>query len=245
VVLTFVAIAYSGWNATAYIGTELKNPERTLPRSLLLGTSLVTVLYVLLNLSYLLAVPTAELAGVEQVGHVVAMKLWGADIAGMVSMLIALTLLCPISAMLMVGPRIVEAMSRDGFFPASLSRLNKRHVPSRAVALQAVLAAALAMTPSFGGLLIYIAFTRNFFSALTVISLFRLRHDGRARIKICVGYPVTPIVSLAFTLWMTVWSIREQPAASLAGVATLVAGFILYLFRAKQARIDGALPMLD
>jgi APA family basic amino acid/polyamine antiporter len=245
VVLIFVAFAYSGWNATAYIGTELKNPERTLPRSLLLGTTLVTVLYVLLNLSYLLVVPTAELAGVEQVGHIVAMKLWGVDIAGMVSMLIALTLLCPISAMLMVGPRIVEAMSRDGFFPASLSRLNKRHVPSRAVALQAVLAAALAMTPSFGGLLVYIAFTLNIFSALTVISLFRLRHEGRARIKICVGYPVTPIVYLAFTLWMTVWSIREQPVASLAGVATLVAGFILYLFRAKQARIDGALPMLD
>ena len=245
VVLVFVAFAYSGWNATAYIGTELKNPERTLPRSLLLGTTLVTVLYVLLNLSYLLVVPTTELAGVEQVGHVVALKLWGGEIAGMVSMLIALTLLCPISSMLMVGPRIVEAMARDGFMPAALSRLNTRRVPSRAVALQATLAALLALTPSFGGLLVYIAFTLNIFSALTVISLFRLRREGRARIKICVGYPLTPIVYLLFTLWMTVWSIREEPLASLAGVATLVAGFVLYVLRAKQARLEGALPLLD
>ena len=245
VVLVFVAFAYSGWNATAYIGTELKNPERTLPRSLLLGTTLVTVLYVLLNLSYLLVVPATDLAGVEQVGHVVSLKLWGGEVAGMVSMLIALTLLCPISSMLMVGPRIVEAMARDGFLPQALSRLNSRRVPSRAVAIQAVLAALLALTPSFGGLLVYIAFTLNIFSALTVISLFRLRREGRARIKVCVGYPLTPIVYLAFTLWMTVWSIREEPVASLAGVATLLAGFILYLLRAKQARIEGELPLLD
>jgi APA family basic amino acid/polyamine antiporter len=245
VVLVFVAFAYSGWNATAYIGTELKAPERTLPRSLLLGTTVVTVLYVLLNLAYLLAVPAAELAGVEQVGHAVAQKLWGADIAGMVSMLIALTLLCPISCTLMVGPRIVEAMARDGFLPSALKHLNGRRVPSRAVALQATLAALLALTPSFGGLLVYIAFTLNIFSALTVISLFRLRREGRARIKVCVGYPLTPMIYLAFTLWMTVWSIKEQPIASLAGVGTLLAGFILYLVRAKQARLEGALPLLD
>jgi APA family basic amino acid/polyamine antiporter len=245
VVLVFVAFAYSGWNSAAYIGTELKAPERTLPRSLLTGTALVAILYVLLNVSYLLVVPTSQLAGVEQVGHAVALKLWGSRIAGMVAMLIALTLFCQVSAMLMVGPRIVEAMARDGFLPSALSRLNSKHVPSRAVALQAILAAALALTPSFAGLLVYIAFTLNIFSALTVVSLFRLRREGRSRIKICVGYPVTPILYLAFTLWMTVWSIKEQPIASLAGLGTLVAGFILYLLRAKQARIGGALPLLD
>ncbi len=245
VVLVFVAFAYSGWNSAAYIGTELKAPERTLPRSLLTGTALVAMVYVLLNLSYLLVVPTSELSGVEQVGHAVALKLWGKDIAGMVAMLIALTLFCQVSAMLMVGPRIVEAMARDGFLPAALSRLNSKRVPSKAVALQALLAAALALTPSFAGLLVYIAFTLNIFSALTVVSLFRLRREGRARHKICVGYPLTPIIYLAFTLWMTVWSIKEEPYASLAGLGTLVAGFILYLLRAKQARIGGALPLLD
>jgi APA family basic amino acid/polyamine antiporter len=244
VVLVFVAFAYSGWNSAAYIGTELKAPQRTLPLSLVLGTTLVAVIYALLNLSYLLVVPAPELAGVEQVGHVVALKLWGSEIAKMVSMLIALTLFCQVSAMLMVGPRIVEAMSRDGFLPAALSRLNSKRVPSRAVALQALLAAALALTPSFAGLLVYIAFTLNIFSALTVVSLFRLRREGRARFKVCVGYPVTPVVYLAFTLWMTVWSIREEPVASLAGVGTLAAGFILYLLRAKQKRIN-ALPQLD
>src|SRR4030095_10414505 len=115
VVLVFVAFAYAGWNAAAYIGTELREPVRTLPRSLLLGTTVVTFLYILLNLSYLFVVSTQELSGVEQVGYLVAMKLWGTGIADIVSMLIALTLLCPISAMLMVGPRIADALARAGF----------------------------------------------------------------------------------------------------------------------------------
>jgi len=245
VALVFVAFAYTGWNAAAYMGTELKDPQKTLPRSLLIGTTLVAVLYVLINLAFLLVMPSRELAGVEQVGYVVATRLWGNQIAEIVSMLIALTLLCPISAMLMVGPRIAEAMGRDGFLPQSLSRLNSRNAPSRAVALQAILGAAIALTSSFSGLLVYIGFTLNIFAALTVLSLFRLRREGRARVKVCVGYPVTPIIFLVFTLWMTVWSIREQPVATLAGLGTLVVGYVLYLFRSKQARIGNELPIFD
>jgi len=237
VVLVFVSFAYAGWNAAAYIATELQAPARTLPRSLLLGTVIVTILYFLLNLSYLLVVPAKSLSGVDQVGFVVASKLWGANTGGFVSMLIALTLLCPISSMLMVGPRIAEAMARDGFLPQWLARLNHRNVPARAIALQAGIAALIAVTFSFDTLLIYIAFTLNIFSALTVLSLFRLRREGRARVKICVGYPVTPLIFLGFTIWMTVWSIKEQPAAAWAGAITLASGFVLYLFRAKQVRL--------
>jgi APA family basic amino acid/polyamine antiporter len=237
VVLVFVAFAYAGWNAAAYIGTELKTPQRTLPRSLLIGTTLVTSLYILLNLAYLRVVSTRDLAGVEQVGYLVAHRLWGVGVADVVSMLIALTLLCPISAMLMVGPRIVEAMARDGFLHHAFGRLNRRNVPSRAVGLQALLAAIIALGSSFGDLLIYIGFTLNIFAALTVFSLFRLRRENRAHVKVCVGYPITPIVFLVFTAWMTVWSIREEPRATLAGLITLAIGFIGYLFRARQARL--------
>jgi len=237
VVLVFVSFAYAGWNAAAYIATELKDPARTLPRSLVLGTVIVTILYFLLNLSYLLVVPAESLSGVDQVGFLVASKLWGPDAGSIVSMLIALTLLCPISSMLMVGPRIAEAMARDGFLPQWLSRLNRRHVPARAIALQAGIAPLIAVTFSFDTLLLYIAFTLNIFSALTVLSLFRLRREGRAKVKICIGYPITPLIFLGFTIWMTVWSIREVKAAALAGVITLASGFVLYLFRAKQARL--------
>ena len=237
VVLVFVAFAYAGWNAAAYIGTELKDPERTLPRSLLVGTTLVTMLYLLLNLSYLLVASTSELSGVDAVGTLVATKLWGKSVADIVAMLITVTLLCPISAMLMVGPRIVEAMARDGFLPPGLSKLNKHHVPSRAVALQAGLAAIIALSTQLEGLLYYIGFTLNIFAALTVLTLFRLRRQNLAHVKVCVGYPVTPIIFLVFTLWMTIWSIQVEPMGALAGVITLAVGYVLYLIRARQARL--------
>jgi len=237
VVLVFVSFAYAGWNAAAYIASELKNPQLTLPRSLLLGTVIVMVLYFLLNLSFLLVVPAKELSGVEEVGYRVASTLWGARVGGIVSMLIALTLLCPVSSMMMVGPRIAEAMARDGFLPSFLSKLNHRHVPARAIALQAGIAAIIALTFSFDTLLIYIGFTLNIFAALTVFSLFRLRSENRSRVKICIGYPVTPLIFLIFTIWMTVWSIQSAPKAAIAGVLTLTSGFILYFLRAKQARL--------
>jgi len=243
VVMVFVAFAYAGWNAATYIGTELKDPQRTLPRSLLIGTLIVTVLYCLLNLSYLLAVPAKNLSGIEEVGYTVASTLWGSKAGALVSMLIVLTLLCPISSMLMIGPRIAEAMARDGFLPSWLSRLNHRNVPARAIALQAGIATLFVVELKFQTLLIYIGFTLNIFAALTVLSLFRLRREGRSKIKICVGYPITPLIFLVFTIWMTIWSIQDAPEAALYGVLTLASGYILYLFRAKQARL--AIDVVD
>ena len=242
IVLVFVSFAYSGWNAAAYIGTELRNPERTLPWSLLLGTGTVTALYVLLNVSYLTAVPISELSGVEEVGQVVGARLWGTTGGNIVSLLISVTLVCPISAMLMIGPRVAEAMARDGLLPVGFARLNARNVPTIAVGFQALVAALIAVTASFGPLLIYIGFTLNIFAALTVVSLFRLRREGRSKHKVCVGYPVPPLVFLGFALWMTVWSIQSQPLAALAGVGTLLLGFGAYLLRSRKTRVPVTAP---
>jgi APA family basic amino acid/polyamine antiporter len=224
------------------VGTELRNPERTLPLSLLIGTGLVTALYVLLNITYLTAATPSELSGVEEVGQVVGTHLWGTAGGNIVSLLIALTLVCPISAMLMIGPRVAEAMAKDGFLPTSFARLNARNVPALAVGLQALLAMLIAVTSSFGPLLIYIGFTLNIFAALTVVSLFRLRRKGHSKYKVCIGYPVTPLVFLGFALWMTVWSVRSQPMATLAGIGTLLLGFLGYLLRSPRKRGGDGLP---
>jgi basic amino acid/polyamine antiporter, APA family len=238
VVLIFVSFAYSGWNAAAYVGGEIRNPERTLPRSLLLGTGIVSVLYVLVNASYLSAVPLAELSGVKEVAHVAGQRLWGTTGGDLVSALIALTLISPVSAYVMIGPRVLEAMSSDGFMPRSFSKLNRRNVPSTAVFVQAALAAVIAVTSSFGPLLIYIGFTLTIFAALTVLSLFRLRRQAGIK-RICVGYPVTPLIFLAFALWATVWSVRSQPVPTLAALATLLLAYAVHAVTTKRNnRVD-------
>ena len=239
VVLIFVSFAYSGWNAAAYVGGEIRNPERTLPRSLILGAAAVGVLYVLVNVSYLSAVPTAELSGVKEVAHDVAQRLWGTTGGNLSSALIALTLISPVSAMIMIGPRVLEAMSSDGFMPRSFSKLNRRRVPATAVFVQAALAAVIAVTSSFGPLLIYIGFTLTIFAALTVLSIFVLRLQPGIK-KVCVGYPVTPLIFLAFALWATVWSVRAQPLPALAVLATLFVGYVAYAFREMKFRMENS-----
>jgi APA family basic amino acid/polyamine antiporter len=233
VVLIFVSFAYSGWNAAAYIGGEIRKPEKTLPQSLLIGTGVVAVLYLLVNVSYLSAIPIAELSGIKEVAHDVGQRHWGTTGGNLLSGLIALTLIGSVSAYVMIGPRVLEAMSSDGFMPRAFSRLNRRNVPSTAVFVQAALAALIAVTSSFGPLLIYIGFTLTIFTALTVFSLFRLRRQPRIK-RVCIGYPVTPLVFLAFALWATVWSIRSQPIPTLAALATLL---IVLLAHAAIERI--------
>jgi APA family basic amino acid/polyamine antiporter len=231
--LIFVSFAYSGWNAAAYIGAELQRPERTLPWSLLLGTVTVTALYLLLNLTYLSVVPLAQLSGIEDVAHVVGNHLWGARGGQIVSLLIAFSLTTPISAMTMIGPRVAEAMARDGFLPGRFAKLNRRNVPAWAVGFQAVLAVLFALSSSFSPLLIYIGFTLSLFTALTVFSLFRLRKRPDIR-RVCLGYPLTPIIFIGFALWSTVWSIQSQPVATLAGLGTLLLGCLAYLSRRRH-----------
>lgn len=243
VVLIFVSFAYSGWNASAYVASEIHEPSKTLPRSLLLGTGVVAVLYVLVNVAYLSSLPLAQLSGVKEVAHEVALSLWGRSGGVLVSALIALTLISPVSAMIMIGPRVLEAMSLDGFMPAWFSRLNRRRVPATAVFVQAALAALFAVTSSFGPLLIYIGFTLTIFAALTVFGLFRLRRQSDIK-RVCLGYPITPLIFLGFALWATVWSIRSQPVPTLAALGTLLLAYAAHAvtMRTRRTAINGTAP---
>jgi basic amino acid/polyamine antiporter, APA family len=228
VVLIFVSFSYSGWNAAAYIGAEIRSPERNLPRALLIGTGVVTLLYVLVNLSYVETVPLAELSGVKEVAHVAGEKILGSAAAKIISGLIAMTLISPISAMILIGPRVLEAMASDRLMPSILARLNHRNVPANAVWLQSALAVLFVLTSSFERLLIYIGFTLSIFTGLAALSLFRLRRAGQAAHRTCVGYPATPVLFACFAGWMIAWSVRSEPMAAAAGLGTLATGLATY-----------------
>jgi APA family basic amino acid/polyamine antiporter len=236
VILIYIAFAYSGWNAAAYMGAELANPGRTLPRALLLGTVSVTILYVLVNYAYFSAVSIEHLEGVESVAHVVGTALWGELGGKVVSILIAGSLIATVSALIIVGPRVYEAMAKDGLFPRGLAQLNRHGVPFRAVGLQAVIAIVFTITATFETLLIYIGFTLNIFAALAVSSIFRLRKRGLASIRVCRGYPFTPVIFLIFTVWVAVWSIQVRPLSTLSGLATLSLGYLIYWVQRVRTR---------
>ncbi len=238
VILIFVAFAYSGWNAATYIGAEIKNPAVNLPRALISGTMIVTALYMLVNFAFISSVSLDRLAGVESVASTVGTALWGTVGGRVVSLLIALGLISTVSSMIIVGPRVYEAMARDTLFPAALARLNKHGVPSAAVFFQAVTASVIALTASFGALLIYIGFTLNIFAALTVFAVVISRRQNKELNKSCLGYPVPPIIFLAFTIWMTIWSIQSRPLSALAGLATLAVGYVIYRLQLRRKELS-------
>jgi APA family basic amino acid/polyamine antiporter len=242
VALVYVSFAYSGWNGAVYLAGEVRDPARTLPRALLLGTSVVVALYLALNVVFLAAAPAAELAGVVEVGHVAAVSLLGPRAGGALSGVVALALAASVSAMLMAGPRVYERMGLDYPRLAVLARRTRRGGPIVAVALQVALAVAMIATSTFAALLLYVGFTLSLVAGLTVLGVFvlRRREPDLARPARAWGYPATPLLFLVLCAWMIVHALVENPASSWAGVATAACGLGLHALLGRPRGKRGA-----
>ena len=231
--LIFVSFAYSGWNAAAYLGGEIKRPSRNIPLALFTGTFLVMCFYLFLNVVYIYALPAKELGGVLEVGTESAVSLFGDNISKYFSGAIAVGLLSVLSAMIMTGPRVYYAMAKDGVFFELFGNMNKVHrTPAYAIFLQAAISVAMVFTTSFNKLLIYIGFTLALCATLTVLGmiLLRITQPALKRDYKTLGYPVTPILFILGNLWIIYFSIRSRPIASLFGLGTIGLGILAYLY---------------
>ncbi len=232
--LIYISFAYSGWNASAYIGSEIKNPSRNIPLSLFWGTLAVMILYLLLNIVFVYALPVSGMSSAgEEVGAAAAISLFGAKTGRIFSTAITICLLSVISAMIMTGPRVYYAMARDRAFPRWFGDVNVRHTtPGKAIFLQAVIAILMVITSSFDRLLMYIGFTLSLFAMLTVIGLIilRLKSPGLERPYRTFGYPVTPVLFILSNLWIIVNTVVGNPFVLLYGGGTIVAGILIYLY---------------
>jgi APA family basic amino acid/polyamine antiporter len=236
--LVLVSYSYFGWNAAAYVAGELESPQRTLPRALIAGCLLVTGLYVGLNALFLQALPPAALAGQIEVAHLVATALFGPAAARALSLVIALVLAGSVSALTMTGPRVYLAMAEDGLFPRLFAQRNTRGAPSAGVLLQGTLALVLVATATFDALLVYVGFTLSLSAAATIAAAAWLRHKepDLPRPFRTPGWPLTPLVFFALSLWMATYSIRERPAESLAGGLSVAFGVAFYVVWRRRTR---------
>lgn len=240
--LFFVYFSYSGWNAATYVAEELKQPARTLPIALAFGTLLVAVLYVLLNVVFVYAMPLTAMrdsavAGDVAVGAQAAEALFGSGIAGIFSALMALSLVSTVNAMVTIGPRVYYAMAKNGAFFAAAGNVSPRwHTPVFAIVCQGACAMLMTLT-SFPDLLTYVAFTLNFFAVMSVISLFRFRRrEGWQKLRVVsFAWPLIPSIFIVVGVWMTYYGTTLRPVVSLAAVLTVAAGVAVYRFRIRQA----------
>src|SRR3989304_1725592 len=148
--LMWIMFAYSGWNAATYIGSEVRNPERLLPRSLLVGTGIVIFLYVGLTVTFVYDLSPAEMSGVISVGGLAMGALFGGSMEIISSVLISFALFSSLSAFIILGPRVYYAMARDGIFFKSVSFIHPLfQVPTRSIALQGAIAAICGFSGPF------------------------------------------------------------------------------------------------
>jgi len=234
--LMWIMFAYSGWNASAYIGSEIRDPERNLPRSLLLGTGIVLVLYLALNLLFIYAVPPGDMSGVIAVGGLTASRLFGGPADTAISILIAFALLSSISALIILGPRVYYAMAKDGYFFKSLSKVHPVfRVPSKAIVLQFFIAAIMVMSGTFDQILTYMGFCLGIFPIVAVIGVFKLRSVGSGTYRMPL-FPVAPLVFVSVSLSILVLAYLERPVESSIALATVAVGVPVYFVFSKTRR---------
>ncbi len=237
IALIFVSFAYSGWNAAAYLGGEIKNPKKNIPFALIAGTAIVICLYLLLNIVYIYALAPEKMNGVMEIGATAAIALFGDHISRLFVGAVCLGLLSVLSAMIMTGPRVYYAMAADGIFFKPLGRVNaEHHTPGAAIFLQAAIAVVMVLTASFNALLIYIGFTLSLFAMLTVIGLMRVRakHPPDKTGYATPLYPALPLLFVLGNAWIIFFSVKSRPAATLFGLATIGAGLLVYLYFSKK-----------
>ena len=242
VALIPVLFAYTGWNAAAYIASEVHHPEWNLPRALLYGTLVTLSVYLLLNVLYLYAVPIAALKGIVQVGELTASALFGAKAAWVISLLIALSVASAFNVMILTGGWIYFAMARDGVFFQSAAQLHPRfQVPGQALLLQAAWTSVLILSGTFEQLLTYATVVLVGFSALTVGALFvlRWRRPALPRPYHVWGYPWLPAFYIVASVGIVLNALWERPLECVLGLVLCAVGIPVYYWWRKSRTMLG------
>ncbi len=231
--LFWIYVAYSGWNAPTYVAEEIRRPERTLPLSLALGTMLVAAVFLSLNVVFIYAAPLEAMKGELAVGALAATRLFGPEVAGAFSLLMAVSLVATVNAMVTVGPRVYYAMAQNKAFFRGAAQVHPRwRTPVTAILWQGVCAALMTMT-SFPDLIIYIGFSLTFFAVLSVASLFVFRRrPGWQRLRVVsFAWPLAPALFILVGAVTIAYGVTLEWKVSLAAIATITAGALVYHFR--------------
>lgn len=230
--LYWVSYSYSGWNAASYMTDEIENPTKNLPKSLFIGTLLVTILYVVLNYIFLYTTPISQLARQVEIGYISAQNMLGEQVASVVGIVIAILLISSISAMIMAGPRVASSIGKNLKPLQFLSIENKKGVPYLAIISQSAIALILILTASFNDVLELIGFILSVFTFLTVFGVFILRYkfSNLTTHYKTWAYPVTPIIFLIINAWIIGFGFYSKPKMSLYGIGLIVIGcFVWFL----------------
>lgn len=228
--LVWVMFAYSGWNASTYIAGNMEDPKKNLPRSLFIGTSIVMVLYVLLNLAFMYVSSFDELAGQLDIGNIVATKMLGQKGGQVFSAIFSFALISGVNAMFIAGPRVAERMGNDYSALKFFNSQSEKGIPKIAVLFLLAISLILVLTSSFDAIIEFAGLTLTIFAMLVVLGVFiiRKRKINQEGVIKSWGYPITPIIFAGFSIWMIYYFVSMDPYTLVKALLVMLPGFIIY-----------------
>jgi len=228
--LIYVSYAYTGWNAAVYITSELERPQKELPKILLIGTATVMVLYLLLNIAFLYSSPIADLEGKTEIGYIAAVNIFGSNGAAIVGLMLSLLLISTVSAMIIAGPRALQAIGEDFNSLSFLSKVNKSDIPENAIYFQSIISLIYIFTSSFEKIIIFAGMILALNSFLAILGVFVLRRKEPDLIRPykTFGYPFVPAFYLIITFIMIAMAAANSPLNALGSITIIIVGVIFY-----------------
>jgi APA family basic amino acid/polyamine antiporter len=220
------------WNNVTFIAGEIKNPKRNIGLSLFLGTLIVTVIYVCANLMYLNVLPLSGIVNAEndRVAVAAAKGIFGDMGTYVIAVLIMVSTFGCNNGLILAGARVYNTMAKDGLFFKKAASLNKNSVPEFALWAQAIMAALLCLSGTYGKLLDMISFVVVLFYALTIAGIFKLRKDrpNADRPYKAFGYPILPMIYIILAIVFCVFLIKMSPKYAGIGLGIVLLGIPVY-----------------
>jgi APA family basic amino acid/polyamine antiporter len=233
------------WNNITFIAGEVRNPKKDIPRSLILGTALVTLIYILANIAYLLVLPlhgepgSASVAGNgiqfaadDRVATAVVNSIFGTGGALFMAVLIMISTFGCNNGLILAGARVLYAMANDSLFFKRAGKLNKASVPGWALIIQAIWASLLCLSGAYGQLLDYVIFAVLIFYIITIYGVFVLRKkrpDAPRPYKV-IGYPYLPILYILLASTICIILLVYKPLYTWPGLFIVILGMPVYFF---------------
>jgi basic amino acid/polyamine antiporter, APA family len=229
------------WNNVTFIAGEIKRPERNIGLSLFIGTLVVTVIYISMNLMYLNVLSVHDIANApaDRVALAAALKIFGSAGTTIIALMIMVSTFGCNNGLILSGSRVYHTMAEDGLFLPAAAKLNKKGVPGAALWMQFVWASLLCLSGKYGDLLDFIIFTVLLFYILTIGGIFRLRktQPDMPRPYKAFGYPVIPVIYIALASFICVVLLKYKPVYTWPGLIIVLAGIpVYYLLEARNKK---------
>jgi APA family basic amino acid/polyamine antiporter len=223
--------AYDGWNNVTMVSSEIRDPQRSLPRALIAGTAAVIAIYLLANLAYFYVLSAGEVAHTPRVAAEMMRKIYGAPGASAVSIAAMVSIFAALNGSILAGARVPFAMARDGLFFRSVARVHPVYrTPGVSILAMNVWAALLVLSGRYEQLYTYVIFASWILYGMAAASVVVLRRKrpGMARPYRTFGYPWVPVLFVLGAMAVLVFTLRQSPRESLLGLGIIFAGLPFY-----------------